>query len=110
MVNADYWEKLPDEVKTVLTDVATAYRDHVAGVAMDRAAASVKAYVEAGGTIVEMDPAERMAWADGMPNIAVEWAKGLDENGEPGSDMLRAYLGKLEAAGFTPVRDWAAEL
>ncbi len=109
-VNADYWEKLPDEVKTVLEEVATEYRDHVAGVAMDRAAASSKQYVDAGGTIIEMDAAERKAWADAMPNIAVEWAKGLDEKGEPGSDMLKAYLGKLKAAGFTPVRDWAADL
>jgi len=36
-VNKDYWDGLPDEVKTVLQDVAVAYRDHVAGIAMDRA-------------------------------------------------------------------------
>ena len=77
---------------------------------MDRAAASGKAFVDAGGTIIEMDAAQRKAWADAMPNIAVEWAKGLDEKGEPGSDMLKAYLAKLKAAGFTPVRDWAADL
>ncbi|MEM7259964.1 MAG: C4-dicarboxylate TRAP transporter substrate-binding protein, partial [Pseudomonadota bacterium] len=99
-VNADYWKKLPDEVKQVLTDVALAYRDHVASVAMDRATASHKAYEESGGTIVDMDPAERGAWASAMPNIAQEWAKNLDDAGEPGTDMLNAYLGKLKAAGF----------
>lgn len=109
-VNADYWAKLPDEVKGVLQDVAVAYRDHVAGVAMDRAASSLAAYVAAGGEVVDMDPAERKAWADAMPNIAADWAKGLDEKGEPGTEMLKAYLGKLEAAGFKPVRDWAAGL
>ncbi|MEL7087654.1 MAG: C4-dicarboxylate TRAP transporter substrate-binding protein, partial [Planctomycetota bacterium] len=35
-VNADYWSGLPDEVKTVLQAVAIDYRDHVAGIAMDR--------------------------------------------------------------------------
>lgn len=35
-VNKDYWNKLPDEVKTVLQEVAVAYRDHIAGIAMDR--------------------------------------------------------------------------
>ncbi|MGI9391210.1 MAG: C4-dicarboxylate TRAP transporter substrate-binding protein, partial [Boseongicola sp.] len=68
------------------------------------------AYVAAGGTIVEIDPAERAAWANAMPNIAVEWAANLDGNGEQGTEMLRTYMGKLADAGFTPVRDWTAEL
>lgn len=105
-VNADYWEKLPDEVKTVISEVAVAYRDHVANIAMERAASSLDEFVEAGGTIVEMDADQRKAWADAMPNIALEWAEELDAKGEPGTDMLKAYMAKLEAAGFTPVRDW----
>jgi len=109
-VNKDYWDGLPDEVKTALQDVAVAYRDHVAGIAMDRAAASRDAYVAAGGTIVEIDPAEREAWANAMPDIAAELAATLDAKGEPGTDMLRAYMGKLTDAGFTPVRDWTAGL
>lgn len=109
-VNKDYWDGLPDEVKGVLQEVAVAYRDHVAGLAMDRAAASREAYVAAGGTIVDIDPAEREGWANAMPNIAVEWAANLDAKGEPGTEMLNAYLGKLADAGFTPVRDWAADL
>ncbi|MEM9708516.1 MAG: C4-dicarboxylate TRAP transporter substrate-binding protein [Pseudomonadota bacterium] len=109
-VNKDYWDGLPDEVKSVLQEVAVDYRDHVAGIAMDRAEASREAYVAAGGTIVEMDPAERAAWAAAMPNIAAEWAKGLDDAGQPGSEMLKAYMGKLRDAGYEPVRDWAAEM
>lgn len=109
-VNADYWAGLPDEVKGVLEDVAIAYRDHVAGIAMDRAAASREAYVAAGGEVVEMADAERQAWAEAMPNIAAEWAKGLDDKGEPGTDMLKAYLGKLSEAGFDGKRNWAADL
>ncbi len=109
-VNADYWKKLPEEVQGVLQEVAVAYRDHVASVAMDRAAASRDAYVEAGGTVVDVSTEERAAWAAAMPNIAAEWAKGLDEKGEPGSDMLKAYMAKLADAGHTPTRDWASEL
>jgi C4-dicarboxylate-binding protein DctP len=109
-VNKDYWDGLPDELKGVLTDVALAYRDHVANIAMDRAAASREAYVAAGGTIVEMTAADRATWADAIPDIATEWAQGLDSKGEAGTDMLNAYLGKLEAAGYTGVRDWSAGL
>ena len=108
-VNADYWANLPDEVKDVLKAVAIDYRDHVAGIAMDRAAASRDAYVEAGGTIVEVSDEDRAAWANAMPNVAQEWAATLNENGEQGTEMLAAYLGKLQDAGFTGVRDWTAE-
>lgn len=109
-VNKDYWDGLPDEVKDVLLEVALAYRDHVAGIAMDRAAASRDAYVAAGGTIVEMSDADRLTWATSMPDIASEWAAGLDEGGMQGSEMLDAYLGKLESAGYTGVRDWSGAM
>lgn len=105
-VNEDYWNSLPDEVKETLQEVAVLYRDHVAGLAMERAAASREAYVAAGGTIVEISDEDRKAWADAMPNIAAEWAQTLNDKGEPGTEMLEAYLGKLDAAGHAGVRDW----
>ncbi len=108
-VNADVWEALPEEVKEVLQAVAIEYRDHVAGIAMDRAEESRQAYIDGGGTIVEMSAQERQAWADSMPNIAAEWAANLDAAGAPGTEMLNAYMGKLADAGFTPLRDWAGE-
>jgi len=108
-VNADYWNGLADEVKEVLQAVSIDYRDHVAGIAMDRAQASRDAYVEAGGTIVEVSAEDRAAWASAMPNVAQEWAATLNDNGEAGTEMLAAYLGKLADAGFTGVRDWTAE-
>jgi TRAP-type C4-dicarboxylate transport system substrate-binding protein len=106
-VNADYWNGLPEEVQNVLKDVAILYRDHVAGIAMDRAAASYDAYVAGGGNVVDVSAEDRASWANAMPNIALEWAKGLDDAGKPGTEMLNAYLGKLEAAGYSGVRNWA---
>lgn len=105
-VNSDYWATLPDEVKEVLQAVAIDYRDQVAGVAMDEAAASEAAFIAAGGTIVEMTDEDRAAWAAGMPNIAQEWVAELNATGADGAGMLAAYLGKLEAAGYVGVRDW----
>lgn len=108
--NKDVWDALPDEVKTVLQTVAVEYRDRVASVAMDKASESLEAYKAGGGTVVELSPETRAQWANSMPNIAVEWAKQLDSTGAPGSEMLKAYMDKLKAAGMTPIRDWASEL
>ncbi len=106
-VNKDYWDGLPDEVKEVLQAVAIDYRDHLAGIAMDQAAEAEAAYIAAGGTIVEVTPEDRAAWANAMPNIAQEWAATLNDNGEAGTEMLNAYLAKLEAAGYVGARDWS---
>ena len=77
---------------------------------MSRAKASLEKFTKGGGKVVVVSPEERKAWAASMPNIAVKWATDLDKKGAPGSAMLKAYIAKLKAAGFTPVRDWAAEL
>ncbi len=108
--NADFWKTLPQEVKDVINEVSIAYRDHIASVAMDRAATSAKAFVDKGGKIVELSAVERKTFADSMPNISQEWASNLDGKGSQGSEMLVAYMGKLQASGCSPSRDWAAEL
>lgn len=105
-VNADYWKSLPQEVKDVLRAVAIDYRDHVAGIAMDRAAVALEKYIASGGKVVELTTDDRAAWAAAMPNLAQEWAETLNGNGESGTQMLDSYLRKLRAAGYTPLRDW----
>jgi TRAP-type C4-dicarboxylate transport system substrate-binding protein len=108
--NADFWSGLPEEVQGVIQEVAVAYRDHLADLAMDRAADARTAFTEAGGTIVEMNAEQRAAWAASLPDIAAEWAAELDDAGKPGSDMLRAYLDKQTGGGAEALRDWTAGL
>lgn len=107
--NADFWNTLSPEVQAILRETAVAYRDRVAEVAMGVAASSEQAYVAAGGTLIDLSDEDRNAWAAAMPNIALEWAAGLDAAGANGTAMLRAYMDKLIAAGEVPARNWAAE-
>ena len=106
-VNADYWNKLPDEVKTALKEVSVEDRDHLAAIAMDRADESIKAYEAAGGKVIKVSDEERKAWVNAIPDIATEWAEGLNKKGEDGTKMLNTYLGKLKDAGYVGVRDWS---
>lgn len=107
--NEDFWKDLPSEVQDTILEVSLLYRDHLASIAMDRAAESREAYVAAGGTIVQGTQEERAAWAASMPNLAKEWAQTLEAEGHNGTEMLEAYLGKLGDGGFTGLRDWTAE-
>ena len=109
-VNLDVWKKLPDEVKTILQEVAYDYRDHCAELAMERAAASIHAFTKAGGKVYPLSDAERNQWASSMPNIAVEWAAQLKEKGLPGDEMLKYYISRLQDEGQVPARDWSNDL
>lgn len=107
--NAESWQKLPDEVKKVLLEVAVAYRDRLAGIAAAKGKASEQAYIKAGGTITPMAAEARAAWAKGLPNLAKEWAAKMDETGKPGTKLLSAYMDALRAAGAKPLREWDRE-
>ncbi len=104
--NAASWKKLPDEVKKVIQDVAVAYRDRLAKIATAKGKSSEAAFEKAGGMIIELSPEERAAWANGMPNLAKEWAASMDSKGKPGSKLLSAYMDALRAGGEKPLREW----
>jgi hypothetical protein len=57
-----------------------------------------------------MSEEDRQAWVNAMPNIAREWADGLEAQGVPARDFMKAYMEGLRARGEASVRDWDAEL
>jgi len=108
-VNADTWKRLPPEVRTVLKEVAVAYRDHMAKVTLALAGDSVAAYTKAGGRVYDLPRAERSRWARSLPNLAKEWAEGLDKEGLDGSAMLKHYMDAMRAANQPIERQWDRE-
>jgi TRAP-type C4-dicarboxylate transport system substrate-binding protein len=108
-VNERTWARLPEEVKIVLKESAEAYRDELAREADRRSAKSRIQFQEYGGTIIPLSPEQRRAWADGLPNIAQEWAEEMEERGLPGSEILRDYMDIMRANDQPIVRHWDRE-
>ena len=108
-VNADTWKRLPDEVKTVLKAVAIEYRDLLARLAAEEGASSVAEYKKAGGTVYDLPKTERSKWARDLPNIAQQWATGLDKEGAQGTEMLKFYMDAMRAANQPIERQWDKE-
>lgn len=111
IVNKSVFEGLPPELQTILEEAGKAWT-----AAAD--AVQLEAYNMAYGGVPDDFPgaetydlprAEQTKWANAMPNIAKEWAERLDAEGQPGSEVLAAYMETIRAAGADPVRNWDEE-
>lgn len=108
-MNKDSYNRLPKAVRDVIHEVARDYRDYTAQQSMDKAARSYANFKKKGGTIIQMSPEARMAWAKGMPNIGKDWAAKLDAKGLPGTKLFKAYMAKMRAANQPILRQWDQE-
>lgn len=109
VVNERTWDRLPDEVRTVLRAVAQDYRDELARETDRRAAHSTKLYVEYGGTIITLNDEQRRRWAMGLPNIADDWVEDMEERGLPGRAILNDYMDTMRANDQPIMRHWDRE-
>ncbi len=108
-MNLDAYNRLPKPVREVIHAVARDYRDHTAQQALNNAAKAYENYQAKGGEIIQMSEDARVNWATSMPNIAKDWAAGLDKKGLPGTKLLRAYMDKMRAANQPILRHWDRE-
>ncbi|MEE2683828.1 MAG: C4-dicarboxylate TRAP transporter substrate-binding protein [Pseudomonadota bacterium] len=109
-MNKRSFDRVPEEVRLVLQEVATDYRDELAKETDRRAERSRHEFEEFGGTIVSLTDDQRIEWANSLPNMAKEWATDLEERGLPGNQILRDYMDIMRAEGQPIVRNWDQEL
>lgn len=101
------FDKLPAEVKKVLTDVGAEYAVRFAKAQDAAAAALLQKMVQAGAKVSTLSDAERKRWADALPPVAKTWAADGQSRGLPAGDVLRAYMDALKKTGTSLPRDWA---
>ena len=101
--NKDFFDGLPEPVQAAFMGAAQAtsiaHGDYVEELA-NRAIDEMQA---AGLTIHELPADQRAAWIEGLPNIVEPW---LEQTGEDGKVVLKAYFDALRARGVEPGRNW----
>lgn len=101
--NKDFFEGLPapvqDAMKQAAKATSVAHGDYVGDLA-ERALGEMQA---AGLTIHQLPDEEKAAWVNGLPNIIEPW---LEQTGEAGKTVLKAYFAALRERGAMPLRDW----
>lgn len=103
------WDTFSDNTKEAFLTAAKAYQDAYFDEQDARYESAKKTLLENGGKMVEFDEEQRKTWIEKMPNPTTDWIAAAEARGEAGRQVLEAYQEKLEAAGFTFVRDYLAE-
>ena len=105
-INRRVWRRLPEEVRVVLAELGREYSQvhgerlmQIAGLFEEKMAAE-------GATITQMSDDARAEWANGLPDIAGEWATFNEGRGLPAQAVLEDFLARMEAVGAAPLRDW----
>ena len=105
-INLDTWKRMPPEVQKAMREVGDEYSRRLADTLTKLTSAFEGNWTKEGGSIAAMPAAERVKWANSMPNIAQDWVKRNEERGLPAGVVLKAYAAKLRAAGQSGLRDW----
>ncbi len=107
--NVDWWNGLPAEVQTAMTDAGAAAGEWYVSNLETAVSGAFDAMAAKGATITDAPDDMRAAWASGMDNAAKLWAEGLDAKSLPGTEVLSHYMEQMRSAGATPLRDWDKE-
>jgi TRAP-type C4-dicarboxylate transport system substrate-binding protein len=105
-VNKQAWESYPEEVREAMTSAARDFGVDLGEFAEKLGAQAVDTFVEAGGTVVDIDPEERKDWAMSLPDLAQEWAARLEAQGIPGGAILADYMQAMRDADQLIARQW----
>ena len=105
-VNMDTWNALPEEVRTILTEVGEGYLDYEANYINEIHEQDLKELEAKGCTIVALSREEQEKWAASLPDIVNGLVKSLDSAGYNGAEIVEQYYQVLEAQGIERIRDW----
>ena len=105
-INKAAYAKLPDAAKKGLHEAGAIWGEEAAKAQAAAHDAGLKSIPGFKAQLYELPRAEQVRWAKMMPNIAKQWAEGLDKKGLPATKALNLFMSELRAAGAKPARDW----
>lgn len=112
-INLDTWNRLPEDVQTVISDLGREYSDGVAAEVSRRyvtALESMQADPTVEVHVSELPSAERQRWIDGLPNLAERWVEESEARGVAARKVLEIYMNAIRSRGEEPLRHWDREI
>jgi len=104
-INKDTWKKLPKQVQDIMLEVGKEYTEVESKAAAEKALKSVDTMKAAGATVRSLSDAEKVKWANALPDIPNQRTAEINKAGQPGQ-AVGAYIKALKEAGVKLPRDW----
>ena len=109
-MNATAFNGLPPDVQQVMIEMGQAYSDENARIIEERTNA-VWPLIEKGSASVRvMDDAEKLRWANAMPDLGKIWVDKNEAAGVPARQIMKSFMAELRKTGGKPLRDWDADI
>ena len=105
-MNKDFADKLPAEVLSVIEDVFAEYPFKVAEALKAEEEKVTQAWIDGGGTVIELDADVLSAWAQQMASMPVEKATAVDSDSCPAIEICQRYYELMEENGH----EWLYEV
>ncbi len=106
-MNKNTYDKLPPEMQEMFQQIGKEYGAEVTR----RVIANKKKHFEellpkAGAKLITLTDTEKKRWATTVPDIAGNWAKGVEAKGAPAKQVIKYYMDGVRKRGISPVREW----
>jgi TRAP-type C4-dicarboxylate transport system substrate-binding protein len=103
-MNKETWDGLPPHMQKLFRELGAEYAKMCADLVAEREAAAWDALAKNPSVkIAELPQAERVKWANALPDVAGDWAR---RNGEPGRVVLKTFMEEARKRGAKPLREW----
>jgi TRAP-type C4-dicarboxylate transport system substrate-binding protein len=103
-MNKKTWDSLPPHMKELFLQLGREYAKMCADLVAQREAATWEALAKNPNVkISELSQAERVKWAQALPDVAGDWAR---RNGDAGRTVLKIFMEEARKRGAKPLRDW----
>ncbi len=98
VMNLAKWKSLPPEVQKAMEEAGEEVT-RATCTKIDQETAELAQKLKSQGiAITEFPPAEQQRIREAMKDIGPEWAKGLDQRGKPGNEVLKDFQQAVQAA------------
>jgi TRAP-type C4-dicarboxylate transport system substrate-binding protein len=103
-MNKNTFDRLPPHMKDLFRELGRDYAKMCADLVAQREAAAWAALGKMPNvTVSELPQAERVKWANALPDVAGDWAR---RNGAAGREVLKIFMQEARRHGAKPLRDW----
>ena len=103
-MNKKTWDSLPPHMKDLFRTLGRDYAKMCADLVAEREASTWAALAKMPKvTISELPAAERLKWANALPDVSGDWAR---RNGDAGRQVLKIFMEEARKRGAKPLREW----